>query len=535
MGKKAPEGLGLMPMSETKPLDETQNHGPSVVERGGGTGGLSTIEAQGEQQLSVPAAHPGGIPQSSGRYSVAFKVCLILALFVCASLSVGRTALGRDGRMAVGRAASGRAPETVAAPASDTLYAWQLRVKRTKEIEEGLQKALGEYMGKPEDLGSPPPEIGKWRRSELLCKCISRVVLPYAAASGTIPGSEDVAACLARALDAVRSASASTQEEIVEKYLKNVLEASENNGPTLLLEDFVKRVQAAAPSEEDTNPEKEEAQSARRALLVAVLEGFTARIEALEHLRLVAAAACDEQARLEKQEPKDSVGLAQLLRKVQGIPEEDVEAAAQQVESVTPSVPAFEAQRLISHIQYSREKLAGDLKVAAALLCPLRNAKDETLEELLRPLESPAVSLLQQQTTLHGRENAMITVDMESSRFVRDMMRSLETNGQGKDFLRKAYQSLSGIHRLDRTCRPWASQRLDFWGFLRDNWTAEAHEKLCELLEFGGRSGNSEGEFPITLKRSCLLNSIKFTRIKPSIRRVEFDERETTETNDGRD
>ncbi|CDJ31343.1 uncharacterized protein EMH_0065960 [Eimeria mitis] len=405
MGKKAPEGLGLMPMSETKPLDETQNHGPSVVERGGGTGGLSTIEAQGEQQLSVPAAHPGGIPQSSGRYSVAFKVCLILALFVCASLSVGRTALGRDGRMAVGRAASGRAPETVAAPASDTLHTWERRVKRMKEIEEGLQKALGEYMGKPEGLGT----------------------------SGTIPGGDDVAACLARALDAVRSASASTQEEIAEKYLKNVLEASEKNSPTLLLEDFVKRVQAAAPSEEDTNPEKEEAQSARRALLVAVLEGFTARIEALEHLRLVAAAACNEQARLEKQEPKESVGLAQLLRKVQGIPEEDV-----------------------------------------------------GLRSGIRSATAP-----QPYPVFKGKACGGLEVDMESSRFVRDMMRSLETKGQGKDFLKKVFESLSGIHRLDRTCRPWASQRLYFWGFLRDNWTAEAHEKLCELLEEQSQSTES--------------------------------------------
>ncbi|CDJ36821.1 uncharacterized protein EMH_0096820 [Eimeria mitis] len=379
--------------------------------------------------------------------------------------------------MAVGRAASGRVPDDEAAPASDTLHTWERRVQSTKEIEESLQKALVEYMRRPEDLG-------------------------------TIPGSDDVAACLTRALDAVRSASASTQKEIVEKYLKNVLEASEKNSPALLLEDMVKRVQAAAPSEEDTNPEKEEAQSARSALLVAVLEGFTARIKALEHLRLVEAAGCNEQAKLEKQKPKESVGLAQLLRKVQGIPEEDVEAAAQQVESVGASVPALKAQRLISHIHFSREKLAEDLKVAAALLCPLNDAKDETVEELFRPLDSHAVSLLRQHTTLKGRENAMLTAELESYRFVRGMMKSLETKGQGKDFLKKVFESLSGIHRLGRVRRAGAIQRPDFWEFLRYNWTAEAHEKLCELIEEHSQSSEklelSNRSYLIASARECL-------------------------------
>ncbi|CDJ34434.1 uncharacterized protein EMH_0090220 [Eimeria mitis] len=330
--------------------------------------------------------------------------------------------------MAVGRAASGRVPDDEAAPASDTLHTWERRVQSTKEIEESLQKALVEYMRRPEDLGRPPPGI----------------------ASGDIPGSDDVAACLARALDAVRSASASTQKEIVEKYLKNVLEASDNKSPALLLDDMVKRVQAAAPSEEDTNPE-EEAQSARSALLVAVLEGFTARIKALEHLRLVEAAECNEQA---------------------------------------------------------REKLAEDLKVAAALLCPLNDAKDETVEELFRPLDSHAVSLLRQHTTLKGRENAMLTAELESYRFVRGMMKSLETKGQGKDFLKKVFESLSGVHRLGRACRAGAIQRPDFWEFLRYNWTAEAHEKLCELLEEHSQSSEkqelSNRSYLIGSARECL-------------------------------
>ncbi|CDJ32034.1 LOW QUALITY PROTEIN: uncharacterized protein EMH_0011150 [Eimeria mitis] len=440
MGRKVPEGLGLAPGPAPRSLEalqEAQND-PSLSADEGATHDLPTLETLEEQQLYASAVHAWGETESEsvrGRYGVAFKLSLILALALCASYSMGSKAWGR-GRMrssSMGSFAHVADDETNFGLGSSTG-----RGRSMRELEEDMHKALVEFMRRPERHESLPMEI----------------------VSGVAPGKDDAAACLARAVDALQNASASTQREVADKYLAELLRDSE-----------------------DTDPELEEAQSARTALLVAVLDAFTARVKAMEHLRLIEAAAAEEEARLKKDKSRERVGLAHLLREVQGAPEEAAEATAQRVVSASTSVPWLKAKRLLNYIQLSRGKLVGDSKVAAALLRPLNDGKDAAMREILMPFESHAVSLMRKHTTLEGREWVRIKTELEEYRLVRDMMKFLEAKGQGKVFLEKASDSLCAMHRLDRACRSGASQREDFWEFLRDHWSAQVHDKLCELLE----------------------------------------------------
>ncbi|CDJ32114.1 uncharacterized protein EMH_0072510 [Eimeria mitis] len=467
MGRKAPEGLGLAGGSEANSLDETQNHGHSAVARAGGTGDSSTLETTAEQQVNVPVVHPGGTPQSESggrRYSVAFSALLILVLTMCASVSVGSMAWGRSRRISAGVAPPAQAPQDKEQPttfAVDSLTQEESEEEDLGELREDLLEALVEFRRRPEGLEPPLNDI----------------------VSGVVPRKDDaVAASLARALDAVHSASAHTQRQLADKYLDQLFWDCGHRDFGLLLQGMVQEVQAAAPSEEDTNPEKEEAQSARTALLVAVLDAFTARVKAIERLKLVKEDAADEEARLEDQIPRERVGLAQLLRKVQGVPEGAAEAAAQQVESVSASVPAFKAQRLLNIIQHSREKLAGDLNVAVALFGALQAGDYFTPGTELESLESVGVASVQGETTLSDRDKQMGHLQEHQHKLLRDMMKSMEADGQGKDSLRKASELLFRLYRMDMACRFGASQREDFWQFLKNHWSPKAHDTLCELI-----------------------------------------------------
>ncbi|CDJ47939.1 hypothetical protein, conserved [Eimeria brunetti] len=490
------EGLGLALDAATTSLgffNEVHIRPPGGLD-GGTTHDLSTLEAI--DASAVPAWRETESEWGRGRYSTSVKVSLILSLALCAFFSLGSAAWGR------GRESIVLDPAHLGSFDLDSSFP---RNRRAEELEEGLRKALVGFMQRPEHHefsltgtggGDTQVQRGGVQSSSVDALPSTAplhptegakgsgvaLALPSASGSGFGPGDDAAAAPLPRALDALHSASASTQRCMADKYLKELLCDSEDHSPDQLLEDMVRGVQAVALSE-GSGPGEAEAQRARTALLVAVLDAFTARVRSLEHLGRMEAAAADEEARLAAESPVERVGLDYILKGLDGASEEAAESTAQQVESIDASVSKFQARRLLNYIQLSRQKLAGDLEVAAALLGPLNAGKDGTLRRILEPLDSPAVSLMQQHTSWKGREGVMIKVELEEYKLVRDMMKFLEVKGQGKAFLAKASNALCALYRLDRACRSGASQRAGFGEFLRDHWSAEAHDKLYELLE----------------------------------------------------
>lgn len=346
------------------------------------------------------------------------------------------------------------------------------------------------------------------------------VGLPFVAVSGVFPGEEAAAASLDRALKALNCASAATQKDIADSYLDDVLSAYKDKGPSQFLQDMQKAVKEAAPAQEEGSPKQAEAHRARTAFLVAVLGAFTARVEGLEQLRTMAEALEGEEASLEEENPEEMVGLADLLRELQDTSQEAAEASAQQTNPVDSSVPKFKAKHLLNRIHISRQKLLTDLKVAVALLVPLNLGRDLALRDLAEPLEARGgIAILRAQTKMFNRESEMIQIAMENSVIILQLVHHLETIGQGETFLGKAFDLLGAVHRLTRERDATATQSSDFWQFLRDHWTPDVHDQLCEVL----KSMDEAAEKRRLAGRSFLVTGVKKWRRSGVSQAIEVD------------